>query len=235
MFRSAAASHGARVIGVVLSGSLHDGAHGLAIIKGRGGMAIVQSAEDALVPHLPVSAARAAAPDHVVPAAEMAMLIASLVGRQRVTHRQVPKAAGRKSTAGKDPPPPEDPRDVPTVLTCPDCGGALWELADHHMLRYRCHVGHGLTSGTLARAQTDRIEESLWQAVRALAEHAELKRRMAMRAREGRLDALASTWETQAEESERRADDIRRALRAGVPGAENDEEPLASSAARTRH
>jgi two-component system chemotaxis response regulator CheB len=234
LFRSAAASHGARVIGVVLSGSLDDGTHGLAIVKRRGGTAIVQSAEDALVPQMPASAAQAVAADHVVPAAEMATLIARMVGKpQRVAHPHVLKVAGRKSTAGKDTPPPDDRRDVPTVLTCPDCGRTLRELDDHHMLRYRCHIGHGLTSGTLARAQTDRIEESLWQAVRALAQHAELKRRMAKRAREGRLGALASAWETQAEESERRADEIRRTLHEEVPGVEGDEERVASSARST--
>ena len=184
---------------------------------------------------MPASAARAVAADHVVPAAEMARLIARLVGRpQRVARPHILKAAGRKRQP-ETPPPPDGPRDVPTVLTCPDCGRTLQELDDdHHMLRYRCHVGHGLTSGTLARAQTDRIEDSLWRAVRVLAEHAELKRRMAKRAREGGLGALASSWETQAEESERRADDIRRTLREGVPGAEDDEAHVASSAGRTR-
>jgi len=232
LFRSAAASHGSRVIAVVLSGALDDGTHGLATVKRLGGTVIVQSPEDALVPQLPASAAQAVAADHVVPAAEMARLIARLVGRpQRVAHPHILKVAGRKS---KDTPPPDEPRDVPTVLTCPDCGRTLRELDDHHTLRYRCHVGHGLTSGTLARSQTDRIEELLWHAVRVLAQHAELKRRMAQRAREGRLGALASSWETQAEESERRADDIRRTLREGVPGAEADAAHVTSSAGRTR-
>jgi two-component system chemotaxis response regulator CheB len=233
LFRSAAASHGARVIGVVLSGSLDDGTHGLALVKRHGGVAIVQSAEDALVPHMPASAARAVAADHVVPAAQMAMLIARLVGKpQRVARRHGRTAPGRKSAAAKDPPPPDDPRDTPTVLTCPDCGGALWELKDHNVLRYRCHVGHGLTGETLARAQMDRIEESLWRAVRALEEHAELRRRMALRARMAQLGTLARSWDTQADDSERRADDIRRALRDGVPGADDHGAHLAPPLAR---
>jgi two-component system chemotaxis response regulator CheB len=30
----------------------------------------------------------------------------------------------------------------PSPLTCPDCGGGLWEMNDTRPLRYRCHTGH---------------------------------------------------------------------------------------------
>jgi len=217
LFRSAAESHGERVIAIVLSGSLDDGTHGLAVVKSRGGVAIVQSEEDALVPHMPVSAANAVAVDHVIPASQMAAVVAGLVrGPHRVARRGKESRSKRRVAAG-DPPPPSDPADVPAVFTCPDCGGALWELEDQGMLRYRCHVGHGMTSEGLARAKEDGVEESLWRAARALAEHAELRRRMAARARRRRLGALASGWEGEAKESERRADEIRRLLTASLP------------------
>jgi two-component system chemotaxis response regulator CheB len=219
LFRSAAASHGERVVAIVLSGSLDDGTHGLAVVKNRGGIAIVQSEEDALVPHMPVSAAHAVAVDYVLPAAEMARVIAGLVGKppQNAARRTVPRSTAKK--AADDPPPPGDPTETPTVFTCPDCGGALWELEDHDTLRYRCHVGHGITSEGLAQAQMDGLEESLWRAARALAEHAELRRRMASRARRGTLSALADAWDTDAGESERRSDEIKRLLDAGLPRA----------------
>jgi two-component system chemotaxis response regulator CheB len=220
LFRSAAESHGKRVIAVVLSGSMDDGTHGLAVVKSHGGIAIVQSEEDALVPHMPVSAAHAVAVDHVIPASRMAAVIAGLVGKPHRVARRSKEARSRKKRAAGDPPPPSDPTRVPAVLTCPDCGGALWELDDHGRLRYRCHVGHGITSERLGRAQEEGVEESLWRAARALAEHGELRRRMASRAREGRLGALASGWEREAEESERRSDEIRRLLEAGLPRAE---------------
>jgi len=217
LFRSAAASHGERVIAIVLSGSLDDGTHGLAAVKDHGGTAIVQSEEDALVPHMPVSAAHAVAVDYVIPAAEMPRVIAGLVGKsQRTASRRAARSTAKKKAAA-DPPPPADPTKTPTVLTCPECGGALWELDDHGTLRYRCHVGHGMTSEGLAQAQVDGVEESLWRAARALAEHSELRRRMASRARKGALSALADAWDMDAEESERRSDEIKQLLESGLP------------------
>src|SRR5262249_22246007 len=159
-------------------------------------------------------------------ASQMAGVIASLVGKpQRVTRPGRPGAKARKR-AGADPPPPADPTEVPTVFTCPDCGGALWELEDHGTLRYRCHVGHGITSDGLARAKVEGVEESLWRAVRALAEHAELRGRMASRARKGRLSVLAAGWEREAAQSERYADDIRQLL---IPGEERREPRIQAS------
>ena len=33
-----------------------------------------------------------------------------------------------------------------STLTCPECNGALWEIDDHEILRYRCHVGLALSA-----------------------------------------------------------------------------------------
>ena len=55
-------------------------------------------------------------------------------------------------------------------LTCPDCHGALWEINDEDMLRYRCHVGHAYSAEALSDGQSQMLEVALWSAVRALEE-----------------------------------------------------------------
>src|SRR6185503_457263 len=55
-------------------------------------------------------------------------------------------------------------------LTCPDCHGALWEMDDEEMLRFRCHIGHGYSAESLNNGQGEMLEAALWSAVRVLEE-----------------------------------------------------------------
>src|SRR5688500_9485005 len=82
LFRSAARSYGARVIGVVLSGNLDDGTAGLMAITSAGGLAIVQDPDDALYAGMPSSALRHVQPDHVAPLAEIPWILVRRIEEQ---------------------------------------------------------------------------------------------------------------------------------------------------------
>ena len=78
LFRTAAHHYASRVIGVVLSGALDDGAAGLAAIKRAGGIAIVQDPADARVRDMPLNALERAGADHVVSSAALPALLTAL-------------------------------------------------------------------------------------------------------------------------------------------------------------
>ena len=75
LFRTAARNFGERVIGVVLTGFLDDGSSGLLAIKNAGGVAIIQSPEDAEVAFMPRNALQQVEPDYCVPLREIGQLI----------------------------------------------------------------------------------------------------------------------------------------------------------------
>jgi two-component system, chemotaxis family, protein-glutamate methylesterase/glutaminase len=100
----------------------------------------------------------------------------------------------------------------PSALTCPACGGALWELKDGELLRYRCHVGHAFTGEGLLDEQDQNLEMALWTAVRALDENATLNRRMTARAADARLTGLAQTYEHRAATAKEQANLVRALL-----------------------
>jgi two-component system, chemotaxis family, protein-glutamate methylesterase/glutaminase len=79
LFRTAARAYEARVVGVVLSGALDDGAAGLTAIKRQGGVTVVQDPNEALIPSMPRSAIHFDHVDHVLPAAAIAELLVQLV------------------------------------------------------------------------------------------------------------------------------------------------------------
>ncbi|HEY7387170.1 MAG TPA: chemotaxis protein CheB [Bryobacteraceae bacterium] len=78
LFRSAAAAFGSRVAGVILSGSLEDGAAGLWWVKQRNGVALVQQPNDAQFPQMPQTALQHVPVDYIAPAAEIGRILVDL-------------------------------------------------------------------------------------------------------------------------------------------------------------
>jgi len=79
LFRFTSASFGPGVIGIVLSGYLNDGTAGLRAVKDAGGVAVVQSPEEAQRKPMPLSAIQHVAVDRVLPVADLANEIIRLV------------------------------------------------------------------------------------------------------------------------------------------------------------
>jgi two-component system chemotaxis response regulator CheB len=183
LFRSAAEAYGRRVLGVILSGSLDDGAAGLAFVKAAGGVAVVQDPEDAVIPYMPRHAIEGAPIDHVLPAAEMAPLIVRLVSEPLAEGVDVP---GRPLIPGIPALAPEGSAPEQGMVTrflCPECGGALHEVSGLGVVQYKCRVGHVLSEQALLAGQSVALEGALWAALRALEDREELLWRIADRAR----------------------------------------------------
>lgn len=71
LFRSAAESYSERVVGVLLSGMLYDGAAGLITIQRFGGVTIVQDPEEAAFTSMPLTAITRQQPDYILPLAQI--------------------------------------------------------------------------------------------------------------------------------------------------------------------
>jgi len=175
-FRSAARSYGKRVIGVLLSGMLDDGASGLWEIARQGGVTIVQDPEEAPFPSMPVNALQDAPIDFRVRAAEMAPLLMSLVSGRAVPHAV--EAMSRQA----------DPARF-SGFSCPECQGPLWEEpGESH--EFRCRVGHVFPLKTLISEHTSAEERKLYAAILALEEGADLAEYTMQSAGEVRREAL---------------------------------------------
>jgi len=215
LFRSAALHYGPRVIGVLLSGLLSDGAAGLSAVKRCGGLALVQDPADALADEMPLRALEATTVDLCVPSPRIGDVLADLA---------------REAPGPSQPIPPEIRLEVEIAagealgshvlrrvaaavpLTCPSCGGVLSELKGQYPLRFRCQVGHAFTADTLAREQEWRVDEALRVALRIIEERAELMEGMAEDGRRNGRPAVAELYNSRAAEYRGYADTIRRVV-----------------------
>jgi two-component system chemotaxis response regulator CheB len=216
LFTTAAKAAGPLAAGVILSGALSDGTLGLHAIQRAGGLTLVQSPLEAIVPSMPVSALGRVVVAAVLPASEIGRELTewAMNGRGRPSG-----AAGQdREGPGADRREPDAPAQLMAV-TCPSCGGAISEAEEEGLTHYECHVGHRFDPESLVSLTDERTENTLWMAVRALQEQALLRRRMLERARARGLETLASTWHEEAVEAESRAGEIRRLIEGAPAGS----------------
>jgi two-component system, chemotaxis family, protein-glutamate methylesterase/glutaminase len=180
LFRSAALQRGRGAVGVVLTGALDDGTAGLQAIKAMGGTTVVQDPADAEEPSMPASALRHTEVDHCLPLERMPGLLAELAAasipdepaspssEQKVKPELAHELALMQGTG--EPVQHLQAIGHPSMFTCPECQGGLWEVQGTSPRRYRCHTGHGFTERTLLHAMSNRSDDALWGALRALQE-----------------------------------------------------------------
>lgn len=127
LFRSAAVSHGSRVIGVVLTGMMDDGTAGLIAVKRCGGVTVVQDPRDAAYSGMPLSALDNANVDYCVSIAEMGPLLTTLVSNPHGKSKAVPDDVRTEAAIAE-----RVLSDISQVnglgeqvpYNCPGCGGS---------------------------------------------------------------------------------------------------------------
>jgi two-component system chemotaxis response regulator CheB len=213
LFRSAAAAYDGRTAGVVLSGTLDDGAAGLFVIKAHGGATLVQDPEEALYTSMPANAIRYVAPDYVLRMTELVDVLVRLTANSHTS-------LGTGEEKEEDPvdqaaPAPGAEQAQPGDLapfSCPDCGGSLWAISQGGLETFRCRVGHAFSLNSLAARHGDAVDRALWTAYRALEERAAMSRRVARRLTDRERHDSAARFEAQAVESMRQAEVLKRVL-----------------------
>ncbi|WP_337884049.1 chemotaxis protein CheB [Fischerella thermalis] len=78
LFETAADAYNQKVIGVLLTGANQDGVQGLAKIKARGGMSIVEEPESAFCAIMPAAAIAFGVADQVLPLADIASFLVKI-------------------------------------------------------------------------------------------------------------------------------------------------------------
>ena len=192
MFASAARWFADRVVAVVLSGLLDDGAVGAALVAQAGGLVIAQEPGEAMQPSMPRAALAAAPGAMAVPGRKLGAMVSEMLGESGLTAwpRPEPLQAPevRMEETGDLQFMAQDETRL-TRLACPECGGALAEVVLPQITYYRCHVGHQFGPQSLAATQAESAEAKLWSAVAVLEETAALARHLAEHTHTGEDDA----------------------------------------------
>lgn len=221
LFRSAAYAYRNRVIGVILSGALDDGAAGLWAIKRRGGSAIVQDPSDAEVPSMPENAIKATEVDHILPASEISTALLRLSGEDveevKLTDMREEENLKKEIEVSLE----DEALKMKlfqsgelTPYTCPECHGVLAAIREGGRMRFRCHTGHAFTADSLLSAVSENIESSFWSAIRNVQESVFLLNHMGDHFAEVNQPNVAAGFFKKAKEALQRAELVRKVVTA---------------------
>jgi two-component system, chemotaxis family, protein-glutamate methylesterase/glutaminase len=215
LFRSVAASHGPGALGVVLTGYLNDGVSGLASIKERGGLTVVQNPSDAEVPDMPLSALADVEVDYRAPSSDLPDLLTRLVAMppDPAPASPVPPALRLEIDIALGRPCTTDVLESiadPVALSCPSCSGVLSQIHGHP-LRFRCQVGHAYSAQALSVQQEGALDEALRVALRIVEERVTLLTRMAADALAAGRQHTHDQFRAKAQELRSQADILRKA------------------------
>jgi two-component system, chemotaxis family, protein-glutamate methylesterase/glutaminase len=214
LFRSAAAAYGNRVIGIVLTGLLEDGAAGLLAIKRSGGKCIIQDPNEAQYPDMPNAALKALKPDYIMPVKEMGKTIESIMSK-RPKKTKIPEDVIKEADiAERVNVGIEQLQQIAehSLYSCPDCGGGLWQLTSNGITRYRCHVGHAYTEDGLLSTMQATTESALWTAIRIIEERRNLLKSLSEKEKTRGSKEVASRYKMRMQELEDQITQLRRVL-----------------------
>ena len=181
LFRSAAATWSNKVIGIILTGLLDDGATGMQAIKKCGGICIVQDPNEAEYPDMPLAVMNALEVDSCLPIAEIGPLLSKITAEPVKEIIPPPKEVAieagiaAKAALGFQ---AVEQLGEKSKLSCPSCGGGLYTIPEGNSQRYRCHIGHAFTESGLALKQNEILESTLWVALRMMEERKTLLQKM---------------------------------------------------------
>lgn len=143
--------------------------------------------------------------DHVLPVARMGALLNRLAREASGAPSPIPDDIEREvalTARGVSTATDEAKMGELAPITCPECGGPLWDITESGLRRYRCRIGHVFAHESLIAEHAGALEQAMWAAVRGLQERGYV---LAIRG----ADLRASGYEKAAERYERSAAEAR--------------------------
>jgi two-component system chemotaxis response regulator CheB len=104
----------------------------------------------------------------------------------------------------------------PSNYACPECHGVLLQMKEGTLFRFRCHTGHAYSVESLLADITEKMDEALWNSIRAFEEGELFMRHMAEHLDHGNTDHSAASFLKRADDTKRLANLMRQAATNGA-------------------